>query len=81
MVDGVPKVTWSPDLGAEREYRVLVAKELGDAAGSGRAGTSAVADWACGCLGLARLSTFGLSSANFRFVTLRNRRLSLRLRG
>ena len=28
MVDGVPKVTWSPDLGAERVYRVLGAKGL-----------------------------------------------------
>ena len=26
MVDGVPKVTWLPDLGAERVYRVLGAK-------------------------------------------------------
>ena len=31
MVDGVPKVTWSPDLGAERVYRVLGAKGLGGA--------------------------------------------------
>ena len=31
MVEGVPKVTWSPDLGAERVYRVLGAKELGSA--------------------------------------------------
>ena len=29
MVDGVPKVTWSPDLGAERVYRVLGAKGAG----------------------------------------------------
>ena len=28
MVDGVPQVTWSPDLGAERVYRVLGAKGL-----------------------------------------------------
>ena len=28
MVDGAPKVTWSPDLGAERVYRVLGAKSL-----------------------------------------------------
>ena len=28
MVDGVPKVTWPPDLGAERVYRVLGAKSL-----------------------------------------------------
>ncbi len=28
MVEGVPKVTWSPDLGAERVYRVLGAKGL-----------------------------------------------------
>ena len=28
MVGGVPKVVWSPDLGAERVYRVLGAKSL-----------------------------------------------------
>ena len=28
MVGGVPKVTWSPDLGVERVYRVLGAKGL-----------------------------------------------------
>ena len=39
MVDGVPKVTWSPDLGAERVYRVLGAKGLGDAAGETHRGT------------------------------------------
>ena len=48
----MPKVAWSPDLGAVRVYRVLGARGLGGAAGSGRAGTSAVAEWACGCLGL-----------------------------
>ena len=31
MVGGVPKVTWSPDFGAERVYRVLGAKGLGSA--------------------------------------------------
>ena len=39
MVGGVPKVTWSPDLGAERVYRVLGAKGLGDAAGETHRGT------------------------------------------
>ena len=39
MVDGVPKVTWLPDLGAERVYRVLGAKGLGDAAGETLRGT------------------------------------------
>ena len=39
MADGVPKVTWSPDLGAERVYRVLGAKGLGDAAGETHCGT------------------------------------------
>ena len=28
MVEAVPKVTWSPDLGAERVYRALGAKGL-----------------------------------------------------
>ena len=28
MVGGVPKVTWSPDLGAERTYRVVGSKDL-----------------------------------------------------
>ncbi len=39
MVEGVPKVTWLPDLGAERVYRVLGAKGLGDAAGETHRGT------------------------------------------
>ena len=39
MVDGVPKVTWSPDLGAERVYRVLGARGLGDAAAETARGT------------------------------------------
>ena len=39
MVDGVPKVTWSPDLGAERVYRVLGAKGLLPAAGETHRGT------------------------------------------
>ena len=39
MVGGVPKVTWSPDLGAERVYRVLGARGLGDAAGETHRGT------------------------------------------
>ena len=41
MVDGVPKVTWSPDLGVERVYRVLGAKGLGSATTRGASGTSA----------------------------------------
>ena len=41
MVDGVPKVMWSPDLGAEREYRVLGAKGLGSAAPEAGGGTMA----------------------------------------
>ena len=28
MVESVPKLTWSPDLGSERVYRVLGAKSL-----------------------------------------------------
>lgn len=28
MVEGVPKVTWNPDLGAERVYRVLGSTDL-----------------------------------------------------
>ena len=28
MVDGVPKVMWSPDLGAERVYKVLGSTDL-----------------------------------------------------
>ena len=39
MVEGVPKVAWSPDLGAERVYRVLGARGLGDAAGETHRGT------------------------------------------
>ena len=39
IVEGVPKVTWSPDLGAERVYRVLGAKGLGDAAADTARGT------------------------------------------
>ena len=39
MVDGVPKVTWLPDLGAERVYRVLGAKGLLPAAGETHRGT------------------------------------------
>ena len=31
-MDEVPKVTWSPDLGAERVYRVLGAKGLDETA-------------------------------------------------
>ena len=45
MVEGVPEVTWSPDLGAERVYRVLGAKELGDATARGEPGTSVGAEW------------------------------------
>ena len=40
------KVTWSPDLGAERVYRVLGAKGLGGATTRGASGTSAGAEWA-----------------------------------
>ncbi len=39
MVGGVPRVTWLPDLGAERVYRVLGAKGLGDTAGETHRGT------------------------------------------
>ena len=44
MVGGVPKVTWSPDLGVERVYRVLGAKGWEtpvreDADGTGLGGT------------------------------------------
>ena len=46
MVGGVPKVTWSPDLGAERVYRVLGAKGLGGATARGEPGTSAGAECA-----------------------------------
>ena len=45
MIDGVPKVTWSPDLGDERVYRVLGAKELGGATARGEPGTSVGAEW------------------------------------
>ena len=46
-----PPVTWSPDLGVERVYRVLGAKGLGDAAGGAARGTglgSAAAETARG---------------------------------
>ena len=46
MADGVPKVTWSPDLGAERVYRVLGARGLGSATTRGASGTSAGAECA-----------------------------------
>ena len=36
----------SPDLGAEREYRVLGARGLGGATTRGASGTSAGAEWA-----------------------------------
>ena len=39
MVEGVPKVMWLPDLGAERVYRVLGAKGLLPAAGETHRGT------------------------------------------
>ena len=39
MVDGVPKVTWAPDLGAERVYRVLGARGLLPAAAETARGT------------------------------------------
>ena len=39
-------VTWSPDLGAERVYRVLGARRLGSATARGEPGTSVGAEWA-----------------------------------
>ena len=39
MVDGEPKVTWSPDFGAERVYWVLGARGLGSAAAGAARGT------------------------------------------
>ena len=39
-------VTWSPDLGAERVYRVLGARGLGSATARGEPGTSVGAEWA-----------------------------------
>ena len=39
-------MTWSPDLGAERVYRVLGAKGLRDATARDEPGTSVGAEWA-----------------------------------
>ena len=56
MVESVPKVTWSPDFGAERVYWVLGAKGLGSAAAETARGTGLLC---CSVLAVLRLERGG----------------------